>query len=181
MDGEREMKAFRLLLSIVFLSLLAASVSATPPAWNLGSGYDVTSNYHGIDVPLGTLVTVTAATTDVNVQNVTFVWKLPDETIAYMDPEVPVQFNGNYWTNSSGTFQIFEASSSHTADVAGDWGVQALFMGPGGHLMSQDSDIIAIRATSFNVIPEIPIVGTAGLTAIMLLGLGAFWTKRKRA
>jgi len=165
-------------LIIAVLSLFVVSVSAQ---WStLNSGYAITTDYHGIDVPIGTLVTVTAGTTDTNVENVTFVWRYPDKTVAFTDPEVVVWSNSTTWTNSSGTYIIYYAQSSYTPDVIGDWGVQALFNGPGGHLRGQDSDIIAIRATSFNVIPEISIVGTAGAAIAMLLGLGFFRKKKEK-
>lgn len=173
------MKIKFIALVFVLFSLFVVSASAQ---WNaLNSGYAVTTDYHGEDILPGTLVTATAGTTDTNVQNVTFVWKYPDGTEAHTDPEVEVEFIGNYWTNSSGTFPIYEADSSYTVGLPfGDWGVQAFFNGPGGHLRGQESDIIRIRATSINVVPEIPVVGTAGAAAVMLLGLGLFWHKKKK-
>ena len=149
--------------------------------WNaLNSGYAVTTNYHGKDVLPGTLITATAGTTYLNVLNVTFVWKFPNETIAFIDPEIVVWSNSTEWTNSSGSFTIYYAQSSYKLTVLGDWGVQAFFNGPEGHIHGQGTDIIAIRATSFNVIPEIAVAGTAGAAIAMLLGLGLFRTRRKK-
>ena len=62
--------------------------------------------------------------------------------------------------------------------IIGDWGVQALFIGTGGTVKEQVDDVIAIRATSFNVIPEIPLLGTVGASIAMIGALG-FKLKRK--
>ena len=40
--------------------------------------------------------------------------------------------------------------------------------------------MVKIRATSFNTIPDLPVVGTAGAIATMLLGLGMFLYKKKK-
>ena len=170
------MKLKTALLALFTLSLF---ITCTWAQWPLNSGYAVTTNYHGEDVPPGTLVLATAGTTDPNVENVTFSWKYPDKTTAFTDPEVVVWSNDTYWTNSSGTYLIYYAQSSHTPDDIGDWGVQALFNGPGGHIRGPESDIIKIRATSINTIPEIPVVGAAGAVAIMLLSLGLFLKKKR--
>jgi len=64
--------------------------------------------------------------------------------------------------------------------VKGEWGVQAFFKGPGGHLRGNGTDIIAIRATSPEVIPEFSIIGTATTIIAMSLILVLFRNKRKR-
>lgn len=159
----------------VLLSLLLSGVNAQWSAMN--SGYAITTNYHGINVFPGTPITATAGTTDVNVMNVTFVWKFPNETEAFVDSEVPVEFKGRYWDG----LPIYETNSSYTPVMPlGDWGVQAFFNGPGGHLQGQGSDIIKIRATSFNLIPEVPIAGTSGAAIAMLIGFGLFLNKKKK-
>jgi hypothetical protein len=173
------MKITLVALMLVVLSLLIVSVSAQWSALN--SGYAVTTDYHGVDILPGTVVTATAGTTDANVRNVTFVWKYPNGTEAFIDPQVPVEFKGNYWTNNAGSFPIYEATSSYRVVLPiGDWGVQAFFNGAGGHLQGQGSDTIKIRATSFNAVPDVPIVGTAGAVAAMFLGLGLFLKRKKR-
>lgn len=163
-------------LATLILSLFIIAVNAQWSALN--SGYAVTTNYHGEDVMPGTLITATAGTTDPNVQNVTFKWKYPNETVAFTDPKVPVWSNSTKWPDENGTL-IYYAQSSYTPDETGDWGVQALFNAPGGHLQDKESDIIKIRATSFNSIPEIPIIGTAGAITMMLLSLG-FYKRRQK-
>ena len=172
------MKTKFTVLAFALFSLFIFSASAQWSA--LSSGYAITTDYHGKDVIPGTLVTATAGTTDPNVLNVTFVWMFPNESIAIIDAEVVVWSNGTkYPDDDTGSF-IYYAESSFRPTVVGDWGVQAWFNGPGGHLHGQETDIIAIRATSFNVIPEIPLIGTAGSIIAMLLGLGLFWNKKKK-
>ena len=80
------------------------------------------------------------------------------------------------WNN--GTWKLIKyAHSTQIPDVLGDWGVQAFFQDSTGRERSGLDDVIKIRATSFNVVPEIPIVGTAGAIATMLFG---FWLYTKR-
>jgi len=168
------MKATFTVLTLVLLCLFIASVSAN--SWSaINSGYAVTTDYQGKEVLPGTLVTATAGTTDTDVTHVTFIWKYPNETVAYIDPDVPVWFNGTEWKGKI----IYYAQSQHIPDVIGDWGIQAFFIGEGGTPKAGIEDVIMIRATSFNVIPDLPIVGTAGALTAMLLGLGLFLKKRK--
>jgi len=137
--------------------------------------YSVTTDYHGIDVPIGTLVTATAGTTDTDVQNVTFLWLYPNETVAHTDANVQVWSNGSTFDGEL----IFFAQSSYRPDVLGDWGVIAFFIGEGGRTKHDIDDVIRIRATSFYLIPDLPTVGTAGAAATMLLGLGLYIRKKK--
>lgn len=160
------------------LALLSLFILSANAQWSaLNSGYAVTTDYHGKDVLPGVLVEATAGTTDSNVLNVTFVWMFPNETIAIIDAEVVVWSNGTKWPDDTGS-PIYYAQSSFRPTVIGDWGVQAWFNGPGGHLHGLETDIIAIRATSFNVIPVAPL----GTIAIILTMFGAlaFFTIRKR-
>jgi hypothetical protein len=107
-------------------------------------------------VPLGATVIVTATTDDPNVNSVLFIWR-----------------NGagmQQW-NETVTINSGLAQSSGQPDSIGDWGVQTLFIGPGGTTKEEVDFVIAIRATSFNVVPEVPILGTAGIVGAMALGL----------
>jgi hypothetical protein len=127
------------------------------------SNYSVTSNFHGTDTPLGADVTVTATTNDATVYQVTFLWKDASKTVRFTDV---VAVSGGI------------ATSTHQPNSLGDWGVQALFQGPDGTTKEGIEEVVAIRATSFNVIPEIPLLGTAGISLAMVLGL-AYKTKKK--
>ncbi|MEM3697193.1 MAG: hypothetical protein QXQ94_06810 [Candidatus Bathyarchaeia archaeon] len=141
----------------------------------ISSGYAVTTDYHGMIVPPGALVTATAGTTNPNITSVTFLWKDPNETVKY-------EINVAVWSNGS-TYNgklIYYANSSYMPDIVGDWGVQALFIGEGGTVKANHADVVRIRATSFNVVPDLPVIGTAGAATTMLLGLGLFMYLKKR-
>jgi len=66
---------------------------------------------------------------------------------------------------------IFYAINKQIPNIIGDWGVQAIFHDGDGavhHIRGKNSDIVAIRATSFNVVPEVPF----GTIAILLSWFG---------
>ncbi len=151
-------KCLLLSVSIMFMVLaLAATAKAN------GYNYDVTNNYHGIDVPYGATVVVTATTDDPGITQVTFLWKDAAKNVRFTDV---VSVSGE------------SAQSSHQPDSLGDWGVQTFFQGPDGTTKEGIDLTVKIRATSFNVVPEIPILGTAGASTAMILGL-AYKLKRK--
>jgi hypothetical protein len=140
----------------------------------LNSGCAVTTNYHGEDVMPGMLVTATAGTTDADVESVTFLWKDPDENTVKTET-VPVWSNGSEWKGKI----IYYAQSSYTHDVFDDWCVQAFFIGDGVKRKAQIDDVVKIETTSFFVIPDFPVVDTAGALIAMMIGLSLFAYKRK--
>ena len=147
------------ILGTLFVFSSIAIVNANPVYT-----YNVTSNYHGIDTPLGATVIVTATTTDPTITQVTFLWKNAAKEMEFTDVV----------TISGGS-----AQSSHQPDSMGDWGVQTLFQGPDGTTKQGIELTVKIRATSFNVIPEIPLLGAAGASIAMLFGF-AYKMKRKQ-
>jgi hypothetical protein len=167
----------RATLTLIVTLFLSLMVNVSSAQWDaINSGYAVTTDYHGKIVPLGTLVTAIAGTTDPNVASITFLWKHPSsETVAY-EINVPVWSNGSEYNGKT----IYYANSSYTPNVIGDWGVQALFIGEGGKVKANHADVIKIRATSFNVVPDLPVIGTAGAAATMILGFGVFLYRKKR-
>jgi len=171
-----QMKKVYATVAILLAGIFLAAISVAHAQWSaISSGYAVTTDHHGVDVPLGTLITAIAGTTNPNVASVTFLWHYPNETVAY-EVNVPVWSNGSTYDGKL----IYYANSSYIPDAIGDWGVQALFIGEGGTTKANHTDVVRIRATSFNTIPDVPIVGTAGAIAAMILGLGVFLHKRKR-
>ena len=156
---------------------LATTVSAYTP--NLNDGYDVTNNWHGIDAPVGATVVATALTTDASVYQVTFIWKNPGGNPVWTEV-VPVCSNGTTYTDNQGnTYTIYYAEASpQKPGIIGDWGVEAVFQGPDATTKQDVEYVVAIRATSFNVIPEIPLIGTAGAATAMFAGL-AYKLKKK--
>lgn len=170
----------KIILTLIFLSSFLIFINLVYAPWStLGTGYAITSNYHGIDVFPGTPITVTAGTLDQSVTQVTFRWHMPNDT-ARWEVTVPVSPNGTtgQWNNGS-TVPILYAQDTQVPDVIGDWGVQAFFQDSTGREKSGVDDVVKIRATSFNTIPEIPIIGTAGSIIAMLLGFKFFVTKKK--
>ena len=134
------------LAALMVLGILATVmlVSATPV------NYNVTSNFHGIDTPLGANVIVTATTTDDSIYQVTFIWRDAADQIQFTDV---VAVSGG------------QAQSSHQPDSLGDWGVQALFQGPTGTTKEGITEVVSIRATSFFVVPEYAFGGLLALGA----------------
>lgn len=128
------------MVAALFLSSAVVLVSAIP------SNYNVTSNYHGVDAPLGVNVVVTATTTDSSIYQVTFVWRNAADEVVFTDV---VAVSGG------------SAQSTHQPDSVGDWGVQALFQGPDGTTKEGVTYVVQIRATSFFVVPEYvsPVLG----------------------
>lgn len=171
---------------LIFLHIVI-SVSIVKAQWSaINSGYAVTTNWHGKEVPIGESVTAWAGTTNQNVYQVEFLWKNPanqtvfavnvTNLVAYTTPEYPPgapQEIINWAANNTG-ITIYYANNTQIPNSLGDWGVQVRFYAPGGHICGQGSDIIKIKSTSFNVIPDAPIVGTAGLVAAMFLGFYFF-------
>lgn len=165
-----------ILLSVLALALacsLATSVYATNTTGSLSSGYAVTSNYHGKDVPPGANVVVTAMTTDWRVDKVTFIWKNAAGQTVFTETK-PVFTNGTKFNNKLVRYAI----STYSPNTMGDWGVQAKFLDAYSFCRCTCTVRLATRATSFNVIPEVPIIGTAGASIAMLAGF-TYKVKRK--
>jgi hypothetical protein len=164
---------------LVFLGLFGIMSSAYAPLSTLGTGYAITSNYHGKDVPLMATVIVTAGTLDSRVTQVTFRWHRPNDTVV-REVTIPVFTNGTtgQWNNGT-TALIKYAIDSFRPDLPGDWGVQAFFRDSGGKNRAGINDVIKIKATSFNVVPEVPF-GTAVILLSMFGALGVFAIKKKQ-
>jgi hypothetical protein len=162
------------------MTILFSAVYA--PAATLSTGYAVTSNYEGIDVPMGAEVTITAMTTDPNVDRVTFRWHEPTDEKEDVAREVTVYVvdSGEDYELKDGTkVDILVAEDSYYPNVVGDWGVQAFFQGEGGKTKAGVDSVLNIKARSFFHVPEIP-VGTIGAVAAIALALGVFAVKRRR-
>jgi hypothetical protein len=179
--GEWRMNKVRtaILLGVILLFasniIIFANATSTPDEGSLNSGYAITNNYHGIDTPLGASVKVTAMTTNHDVDYVTFIWTNAAGQIKYQE-------NVNVFTNGT-TYNgklVRYAVSTHTADSLGDWGVQGKFYDRSGFFFFGCDERLATKATSFNVVPEVPLLGTAGIAAAMVLGLTVFKAKKKQ-
>jgi hypothetical protein len=171
------MKKSTPILIVAGLIMLLGAGAAYAAYPSLASGYAIDSNYHGIDVPPGSDVIVTAYTTDMEVYQVTFLWKYPNGTLAF-GPEVDntAVAGDPFEGNPVNTF-----SSTHSVDVTGDWGVQALFQSPDGTTKENIDYVVKIKATSFFVVPDFPMIGTLGSLGAMLLGLGLFIKRKSKS
>lgn len=192
-----EMKLRFAVAAILLAGLLVfASTNIAQAQWPaISSGYAVTTNWHGQDVPLGEDVFAVAGTTDIEVQKVEFIWLDPGGMVRnqntvdvfgpYTTPSVPagVPQEISDWAYENPGVTIWYANDTYTdPDIIGDWAVKAHFHDPTDPVKSlkgKNSDTIAIRATSFNVIPEVPF-GTITILLSMFGTLGAFILKRKR-
>ena len=166
-----------ILIGIVLLISSNLVMLANATSYNEGSltsGYAVTSNYHGLNVPIGAEVVVTASTTNNRVDFVLFIWKDPAGHTVWQEA-VKVTWDGTFFNSE----KVYSAQSTHKPEIVGDWGVQAKFFDE-FNFCHFDFDIrLATRATSFNVVPELPLIGTAGASVAMVLGLALFKAKRK--
>lgn len=145
-------------MSLTMLAVPAPTAKATPsydcftapPPDLKGSGYGVTSSAHGQPVIIGASVTVYACTTDTTVKRVLFTWTEPDKvTVAYSDLVTA-------YTDSGGVRQF---TDTHLVNALGDWGVKGAFCPASGSCLNNEghkSATIAIRATSFLVLNELP-------------------------
>jgi len=167
------MKKIALVFIVIgFVVLLGSAFAGN----SLGSGYAVTSNWHGKDVPPGSTVVVTAMTTDETIDRVTFLWKNPNGDLILEVTDNTRTADGEHDGKTVYTF-----SSTSVPTERGDWGVQALFQGADGKTKQGIEEVIKTKATSFLVIPDLPFIGTLGASAAAFLGLGLFAVRRKRA
>lgn len=178
-----------LVLTLVSIGLLGMITTVYADPWSaIGSGYAVTSNYQGLIVPPGTTVVVTAGTIDLSVLQVRFEWHAPDGTTPFdewvavsslstpsVPPNVPQEVID--WANGepAGT-QYKYAQSTHVVNIVGDWGVQAKFKDT---VQIKGQGLTAIKATSFNAIPEVPF-GTMVIVLSMFGALGVLALKKRR-
>ena len=182
--------------------LLLAGVNLADAQWNaIGSGFAVTTEWHGIDVPIGMSVTATAGwapeliaqnsrVKDVQVETVEFIWRYPDGSVAFSEtksivgplvtpalPPDPIHSDIIEWATENLGITYWYAQSAMIPDTLGDWGVQAIF-----HntivTCGKNSDTVKIRATSFNVVPEVPF-GTIVILLSWVGILGVFAVRKK--
>ena len=159
------------------------TITIAPPACE----YIATSNYHGVDVPLYTPITVTARTNDPDVVEITFRWHEPPDGNGptRWEETVPISSDDDVHplapalTSPDGEDLPYYAESTHAPDVLGDWGVQVFFQGPDGTDKSGVENVVKIRATSFNTTPEIPL-GTIGASTVMLIAIAFFLIRQKK-
>jgi len=178
------MKKLYLALAIVLAMTLVAGVTVVRAYdWSgtsINSGYAITTDWHGMEVPLGAPVTARAGTTNLNIIRVVFRWLKPDGTEAWPPHEVTPHSETDTWNSQPMLVFI----SIRNPDEVGDWAVQAIFYDSEGHgegpLHEEATVKVSIRASSFFAIPEGPI-GTISILLAMFVALGVIVVKRKSA
>ena len=181
----------RLISATTFLAIILAMLLPSADAqWSaIKSGYAITTNWHGQDVPVGAPVTAWAGTTNENVYQIRFLWLDPNGTLRYdinvtdivnyttpdYPPEAPEEIIK--WAEKNPNIKIWYANNTQTPDSVGEWTVKAWFYSPEGHLMN--STVTRIRATSFNTVPYTPI-GTIITTVTMIAALTTFITRKRK-
>jgi len=168
-------------LLLLAISLLLIGVGVAEAAWaSIKSGYAITTNYQGQTVLIPEDVTATAGTTNYPYANkVRFRWIPPAGS--GLDPWETGPFDltpsDEYWDGN----QVYVATDTQEINAVGDWGVQAFFLGEedGKPRLRASTDIVSIRATSFEAVPEIP-MGTLSALLVLLTGFAAFrWAKSR--
>ena len=176
---------------ILFVTLLIfADTNVTQASWSsMNSGFAVTTNYHGLDVPFYEDVNATAGTDDSEVLEVEFLWKNPDDEIVWSEtqglswittPAVPenVPQEVKDWAEMNPGVNVGYAQSTYgDMDAPGWWTIQAIFHGPTG---PKGQDQTKIKASSFFVIDEVPF-GTIVVLLIPFGFLGIYAIKRKHS
>jgi len=187
---EAEMKPRFYIAAILLASfLILTNVNIAQAQWSaISSGYAVTTNWHGLDVPIGQNVTATAGTTDLGVTIVRFKWHNPSNitvrdwnvsvsgpitTPTVPPPPIPQEISD--WAGNNTGIPYLYAQDWYIPDAVGDWGVQAIFYNA---THAKSNQTIKIRATSFNAVPEVPF-GTIAIMLSMLGALSVFAIKKK--
>src|SRR5713101_5497208 len=177
-----------LLLTMTFSFLLVAAPPAlAAPSTNcsndpVSSGYAATSNFHGTTVPIGTPVTVYACTTDTTITQVLFIWHRPDSSVAFQD------FSITFTTVTDGSgVSARQFTDTQTPNVLGDWGVQTVFCTGTDESLDNcnvgkgvSTETVSIKATSFLVASEVPVLGAALMGGTMLGAFLLFSRTRQR-
>ncbi len=109
--------------------------------------------------------TVTASTNNLNVVKVNITW---------INPAGQTVFNETVKITMVGENKI--AASTFTPNALGDWTVLAEFKDVRNYIAFSYRNEIKTR-TTFNVVPEVPLLGTAGIAIAMAVGL-VFYKKR---
>jgi hypothetical protein len=158
------MNSRKIMLISMITAVMVFSVRATTTA---------TSNYYKLDCPktdvgVFTDVTITAKSNDWRVDKVIFYWYSPNG----------LEFTQTVYITQVGNERV--ASSTHKVDTLGEWTVKAVFKGGDDTWWTWCDDVCKVKCCVFNVIPEVPLIGTAGASLVMFAGL-AYWMKRKAA
>ncbi len=166
-----------ILLGIVLLAsaFLAIQANATyyPPSDKYFLTLDKTT------VQLGESVTATAKALDTQIVRVKFTWIDPTGTPAFTET-ITTFTNGSQYQEHYSWRNIRWAKSTFEPTSLGQWTVRAEFLDEQNFLWWTWDEIVDTKTTSFNVVPEVPLIGTAGVAVAMVLGLTVFKKKQKQ-
>lgn len=145
----------------------------------LNSGYAIARwPWDGGELLPGENATVRACTTEPphpESTHVVFRWNRPNGSHYDVGP-IALTESGDTWDGKP----IWDAYDNQTLDMAGGWGVQALFTDEEGRLQGPNPyPIVDIKAISWHVIPEVPFGPIAAMLS-MLGALGVFAISRRK-
>jgi hypothetical protein len=151
--GEAIMKNLKIILFVgLTLALLSGAVSLV-----CAVSYNYSLSHSPDPAMPNTQVAVTFTTDDPTVTQVTFTWYTPDNTIAFTDGPKTV---------SGGS-----ATSQYSPNIGGVWSVYVV-----GANVNKMTRVTIVQ--DINIVPEIPIIGTAGAVVAMV---GGFVYKNRKA
>jgi hypothetical protein len=157
--------AFTLLLASSFVLMIVYGY--TLDSYGGGYYYGISTNWEGVDVPMGATVIATAKTTNSHVDHIEFIWIDPNGHTVKTETKT-VAFDGSY----------YKAESNYVPTILGPWAIKAKFLDQNYYLHCCCETGVESRQTTFHVIPEIPLIGTAGASLATFAGL-AVKMKRK--
>jgi len=175
-------------LGILFvLAYLIVSVQA--PLSSLNSGFAITTDYHEEHIEyilpatpvtaMAVFIVESESPLTPGVEWIQFIWRSPSGMERNQSVYPP--FDETTWTDKKGnTHKVFYLNDTFTPITQGPWGIQAIFRGENGTIKGQDTTdpAFGIKATSFTVIPEVP-VGTIAAFLAMLGALSILAIKKK--
>ncbi len=164
-------KILTLLVLVALFASLVTVVTAADP-----NTYTITRTSPTGSVQVGSTVTVTAQTTNSKVNTVVFTWYAPGDY-----PNGPVTYTSTDSTPNDGF------TSTFVVNTLGQWNVNATFENiqtlNGGsiqkYIYSNPSELSLTVNANFFVLPEYPLIGTAGVGIAMLLALIVFRKTRE--
>jgi len=173
---------------MLFASLLIfTNTNVAQAGWNsINSGYAVTTNYHGLDVPPYEDVTATAGTTDIGVYMVEFIWTDPDGNeisrkvwgpFSTTVPDDAPQEVKDWDDENPGTTVYYAQDTYENVEIPGWWSVRAKFHGA---TLPNSQDSTRFKASSLFVVDEVPF-GTIVILLIPFGFLGIYAIKRKHS
>ena len=176
------------LAAAILVCAVSLCISISYAQKSLASGYQITTDHHGIGVLIGETVTAWADTTNLTTAEVNFTWIFEDSETKR---EVTVTSYITWFTGEDGwpeqpgvthgteVRRFIDSYGPFELDEIGDWAVKAKFINSYGQTWASDNDSFPVRATSFHVIPEVPL-GTIAIILTMFGAIGLFAIRKRK-